>query len=128
MSKWYHPRKHVPSHSKRNVPRPTRNHLTNKNKDVNGMLEANARLVTPGDVEPDGGIPVEDGGFRTDAPSCPQLAVISFGSLTVHKKPRMRTFDCKAVFLTDNTHDRDIYVKPPKAGLPGVHGSLVDVF
>ena len=47
------------------------------NKDKSGddaNLEAKSRLVIPGHVDPDGDIPVEDGGFRTDAPTAPQLA------------------------------------------------------
>ena len=31
-------------------------------------LQAKSRLVTPGDVDPDGAKPVEEGGVRTDAP------------------------------------------------------------
>jgi len=48
--------------------RPTRKALTNNHKEENGTLEAKARLVTPGDVGPDGKRTVEDGGTRTDAP------------------------------------------------------------
>lgn len=32
----------------------------------------------------------------------------------------MGTLDCKTVFLTGKQHDRDIYVRPPSDGLPGV--------
>lgn len=38
----------------------------------------------------------------------------------------MGTCDCKPACLTGETHDRCIYVKPPKDGLPGVRpGSLL---
>ena len=82
--------------------------------------------MTPGDVDPDGERPVEDGGFRTDAPTCPQLAFHILCSLTVRRRRRMGTFDCKTAFLTGKQHDRDIYVRPPKDGLLGVPpGSLL---
>ena len=77
-------------------------------------------MVTPGDVDPDGDIPVEAGGFRTDAPTCPQVAFHLLCSQAVIKKRKLGTFDCKTAFLTGREHDRDIYCKPPKEGLPGV--------
>lgn len=72
--------------------RPMRNILTNKNKAEHGKLEAKTRLVTPGDVDPDGEIPVEDGCFRTDAPTCPQLAFHLLCSYTVRQKKKTRYF------------------------------------
>ena len=71
-------------------------------------------------VDPDGDTPVEDGGFRTDAPTCPQLAFHMLCSQAVLKRRRLKTFDCKTAFLTGKDHDREIYCKPPKEGLPGV--------
>ena len=59
----------IPPHQAKKIPkdrifsRPMRKVLTNKNKKENGKLEAKTRLVTPGDVDPDGETPVEDGGF-----------------------------------------------------------------
>ena len=47
---------------------------TNKNNDYDGRLEPKSRIVTPGDMGPDGHLSVEDGGFKTDAPTCPQTA------------------------------------------------------
>ena len=42
------------------------------------------------------------------------------------KKRKLGTFDCKTAFLTGKDHDRDIYCRPPKEGLPGVpDGSLL---
>ena len=46
---------------------------TNKDK-TDATLIPKSRIVAPGHVDPDGDIPVEDGGFRTDAPIAPQLA------------------------------------------------------
>ena len=106
--------------------RPMRFVRTNKNKEETGPLEPKSRIVTPGDVDPDGDIPVEDGGFRTDAPTCPQVAFHLLCSMAVRKKLRLGTFDCKTAFLTGKEHDRDIYCRPPKEGLPGVEpGSLL---
>ena len=101
---------------------------TNKNKQEDGPLEAKSRIVTPGDVDPDGDIPVEDGGFRTDAPTCPQVAFHLLCSQAVLKKRRLGTFDCKTAFLTGKEHDREIYCRPPKEGLKGVpEGSLLQL-
>lgn len=100
--------------------------LTNKNQKEHRVFEANTRLVTLGDVDPDGEIPVEDGGFRTDTPTCPQLAFHILCSRTVRRRRRIGTLDCKTAFLTGKQHDRDIYVRPPNIGLPGVPpGSLL---
>ena len=99
------------------------------NKDKSGddaYLEAKSRLVIPGHVDPDGDIPVEDGGFRTDAPTAPQLAFHLMCSFAARYRWRLKTFDCKTAFLTGKSHDRDIYVRLPKEGLPGVeNGSLI---
>ena len=121
----------IPPHLAQHIPqsrifaRPMRYVRTNKSKEEL-ELEAKSRIVTPGDVDPDGDVPYEDGGFRTDAPTCPQLAFHLLCSQAVLKKRRLRTFDCKTAFLTGKDQDRDIYCKPPKEGLPGVApGSLL---
>ena len=113
---------------KRIFGRPMRFVRTNKNKEENGDLEAKSRIVTPGDVDPDGDIPVEAGGFRTDAPTCPQIAFHLLCSQACLKKRQLGTLDCKTAFLTGRKHDRDIYCRPPKDGLPGVApGSLLKI-
>ena len=105
---------------------------TNKNKDdpLTGdvdKLEAKSRLVIPGDVDPDGAKPIEEGGFRTDTPTSPQLALHMLFSRAVRNGWRLRTFDVTAAFLSGESQTRDIYVRPPKDGLPGVApGSLLN--
>ena len=79
---------------------------TNKNKDEDGPLEAKSRIVTPGDVDPDGHLAVEDGGFKTDAPTCGQLGLNLLFSLAVRRRWLLGTFDCKTAFLTGKDHDR----------------------
>lgn len=112
--------------TERILSRTMRKVITNKNKEENGKLETKTRLVTPGDVDPDGEIPVEDGGVRIGAPTCPQLAFHIRCAFTVRRRRRMGTFDFQAAFLTGKHHDRYIYVRPPNDGLPGVpHGSLL---
>ena len=65
----------VPPHEAQFIPkeriftRPMRFIRTNKNKDESGPLEPKSRIVTPGDIDPNGDLSVEDGGFRTDAPT-----------------------------------------------------------
>ena len=89
-------------------------------------MVAKSRVVAPGHVDPDGDIPVEDSGFRTDAPTAPQLAFHLLCSYAVRKQWMLRSFDCKTAFLTGEKHNRELYVRPPREGLPGVpHGSLI---
>ena len=49
----------------------------------------------------------------------------------IHFKFHLRklgSFDCKTAFLTGKAHDREIYCRPPKEGLPGVvPGSLIKI-
>ena len=101
---------------------------TNKALTEEEGLIAKSRIVLPGDVDPDGDVPVEEGGFRTDAPTCPQVAFHLLCSQAVLKKRKIGSFDCKTAFLTGKGHDRDIYCRPPREGLPGVEpGSLLKI-
>lgn len=93
--------------------RPNRKTIKHKNNEGNDMPEAKTRLVTPGDVGPDGDIPVEDGGFRTDTPTYPQVALHTVCSLAVRKRRQMGTLDCNTAFLTGTQPDSDIGVRPP---------------
>ena len=116
---------HIPK--ERIFSRPMRYVRTNKSE-TDDELIAKSRIVTPGDVDPDGEITVEDGGFRTDAPTCPQMAFHLLLSYTVRRKWKLGSFDCKTAFLTGKGHDRDIYCYPPREGLPGVEpGSLLKI-
>lgn len=78
--------------AKHSFPRPNAQVPSTKNKDDDGVLAANTRLAAPGDVDPDGEMPVEDGGVRTDDPACPQLAFQILCPLTVRNRRRMCTF------------------------------------
>ena len=101
------------------------------NKDKSGYdrnLIAKSRLVVPGDVDPDGENAVEDGGFRTDAPTAPQLAFHLLMSYAVRRQWHLRTFDVSTAFLSGKAHNREIYMRPPPEGLPGVPpGSLLKI-
>ena len=89
---------------------------------------AKSRLVVPGDVDPDGENAVEDGGFRTDAPTAPQLAFHLLMSYAVRRQWHLRTFDVSTAFLSGKAHNREIYMRPPPEGLPGVPpGSLLKI-
>ena len=81
---------------------------TNKAEKETEPLVAKSRLVAPDDVDPDGDTPVEAGGFRTDAPTCPQVAFHLLCSQAVLRRRRLGSFDCKTAFLTGRGHDRDI--------------------
>ena len=85
----------VPPKEASNVPqsrifqRPLRYVRTNKSDKENELI-AKSRMVTPGDVDPDGDIPVEAGGFRTDAPTCPQVAFHLLCSCLLYTSPSPR--------------------------------------
>lgn len=104
---------------------PARMIYTKKNKDDED-LKAKARMVMPGHVDPDGEVTVEEGGFRTDAPTCNPVAFNYLMSLSVRRKWRIKSFDVSNAFLSGKAQQRDICVKPPREGLPGVEtGSLL---
>ena len=91
-------------------------------------LQAKSRIVVPGDVDPDGETAVEEGGFRTDAPTAPQLAFHLLCSYAVRRQWWLRTFDVSTAFLSGKAHNREIYMRPPTDGLPGVPpGSLLKI-
>ena len=109
--------RHVPAD--RIFRRPARFVRTNKNKDPADLLPK-SRIVFPGDVDVDAGKLPEDGGFRTDSPTSPQVAFHVLCSEAVIRGWRLATFDVKTAFLSGDTQEREIYVRPPRDGLPGV--------
>ena len=71
---------------------------------------------------------VEEGGFRTDAPTAPQLAFHLLCSNAVRRQWWLKTFDVKTALLSGKAQSREIYMKPPPEGLPGVApGSLLKI-
>ena len=116
----------VPPHEARKIDparifkRPMRSGRTDKSGGA-GPLEAKCRYVTPGDCDPDGTLPIEDGGFRTDAPTCPQVAFHCFCSHSVRRRWKIGSFDVRTAFLSGEKQLRELYCKPPKEGSPGVH-------
>ena len=115
--------KHVPAD--RIFGRPARFVRTNKTKNPSD-LEPKSRIVFPGDVDVDAGKLPEDGGFRTDSPTSPQVAFHVLCSEAAIRGWRLATFDVKTAFLSGDTQEREIYVRPPRDGLPGVPaGSLL---
>ena len=40
--------------------------------------EKKSRMILPGDCDPDGDKPIEEGGFRTDAPTCAHISFHCF--------------------------------------------------
>ena len=51
-----------------------------------GELQAKCRMILLGDCDPDGDKPIEEGGFRTDAPTCAQISFHCFCSNAVRRK------------------------------------------
>ena len=86
------------------------------------MLDARSRLVIRTHGDPD------DGDFRVDAPVAPQVAMHLVFAIAASKRWTVGTFDVSSAFLTGNDHERQLYFRPPKEGLPGVpDGSLIQV-
>ena len=77
-------------------------------------------MVIPGHVDPDGDIPIEEGGFRTDAHTANQIALHLLLSMAARRKWGLKSFDVSNAFLSGKAQKRDIYVRPPREGLPGV--------
>ena len=58
--------------------------------------------------------------------TAPQLALHILFSLAVRRQWRLRTFDVTTAFLSGLEQERELYVRPPSDGLPGVRqGSLL---
>ena len=99
--------------------RPARYVRTNKAKDPTTLMPK-SRIVFPGDVDVDSGKMPEDGGFRTDSPTAPQVAFHLLCSEAAQRGWKLGSFDVKTAFLSGEAQSREIYVRPPKDGLPGV--------
>jgi hypothetical protein len=96
---------------------------TNKGK-KKGELKASSRLVVPGHLQD--GLPQEEGGERTDAPTVPQLGLHMIMIIAASKNWRLRSFDVSSAFLRGDNMETEIYFRPPKEGLPGVpEGALI---
>ena len=103
------------------LPLPARFVRTNKSKEPS-VLDARSRLVIRPHGDPD------DGDFRVDAPVAPQVAMHLVFAIAASKRWTVGTFDVSSAFLTGNDHERQLYFRPPKEGLPGVpDGSLIQV-
>lgn len=54
-----------------------------------------------------GGLPVADLGFRTGAPSCPQVAVRFLCGVTEHRQRKLEPLDCAPALLTGQDPERE---------------------
>ena len=84
---------------------PARFLYTNKSKDMSELI-AKGRMVMPGHRDPDGDIPVVEGGFRTDAPTCGQTALHMLISKAVRSKWRLKSFDINNALLSGKEQER----------------------
>ena len=73
---------------------------TDKSGGIGENLCAKCRMILLGDCDLDGDKPIEEGGFRTDAPTCPQISFHCFCSNSVRRKWKIRSFDVSTAFLT----------------------------
>ena len=78
-------------------------------------------MILPGDADPDGDKCIEEGGFRTDPPTCAQIAFHCFCSNAVRRKLVICSFDVSTAYLTGDKQRRELYCRPLARGLPGVH-------
>ena len=83
------------------------------NKDKTGeSLEAKSRLVVPGHLAPKDEV-------RTDAPVAPQLMLHILFSWAVNRGLMVSTFDVGDAFLNGKSNTRQLFVRPPRKGIPG---------
>ena len=79
-------------------------------------LVAKSRLVVPGHLDP------EIGSFRTDAPTTNGVATKIAKSIAAMRGWSIWSFDVTTAFLSGEATSRQIFVKAPPEGLPGVKG------
>ena len=115
--------KNIPKH--KILPIASRFVRTDKNKEnKKESLKASSRLVIPGHLQQ--GLPQEEGGERTDAPTVAQLGLHLGLSLCASFRWTPSTFDVSSAFLRGDEMDEELYFKPPRDGLPGVpEGALI---
>ena len=83
-------------------------------------LAAKARLVVRGFEEN------ELGKFRRDAPTGSQLAQHLICQIAASKRWHLESADVEAAYFQGQRMTREVYIRPPKTGLPGVPpGSLL---
>ncbi len=97
---------------------PTRFVLTNKDKTGDTII-AKARLVVGGHRDPD------LSHLRTDAPTADGIAISIILMLAASFKWELQSGDITTAFLSGVEDHRDIYIKPPKEGLPGIREGQV---
>ena len=115
-----HPPREDGRHPKDKIlPNASRFVRTNKNKDAKKKeLIAASRLVIPGHLQ---NTPSqEDGGDRTDAPTVPRLGLHLGLSIAASKRWPGGVFDVSAAFLRGDEMAEEVYVRPPREGLPSV--------
>ena len=67
-----------------------------------------SRIVFPGDVDVDSGKMPEDGGFRTDSPTVPQVAFHLLCSEAAQRGWNLGSFGVKTAFLSGEAQSREI--------------------
>lgn len=112
----------IPREQEHQIPRykifrsPLRMVRTNRSGGVMQPLIAKSRLVVPGHLDPGLGL------FRTDAPTTSQVATRLAKATAAARGWDAWSFDVTTAFLSGDNTDREIYVRAPGEGLPGVRG------
>ena len=100
---------------------PTRFVLTNKDP-TGETLICKARLVCGGHRDPDISL------LRTDAPTTDALGVHLILVLAASFRWRIQSGDVSSAFLSGVFDSRNLYMRPPREGLKGVHaGELLEL-
>ena len=83
-------------------------------------LQAKSRMLAPGHELR------RDQTIRRDAPVAPQVAMYMLCSDAIQEGWKVSLFDVQDAFSAGQKNERDVHIKPPREGIPGVPpGSLL---
>ena len=94
--------------------------LAKRRADATVEWKAKSRLVVSGHTDPD----IASGALRTDSPTVSRTAVMCLLQMAASRTDEnwgVSAGDVTAAFLNGEKLDRELYLKQPKHGLPGLH-------
>ncbi|CAE7610734.1 RE2 [Symbiodinium sp. CCMP2592] len=94
--------------------------LARRRTDPSVEWKAKSRLVVSGHTDPD----IVSGALRTDSPTVSRTAVMTLLQLAASQSDAgwgVAAGDVTAAFLNGEKLDRELYLRQPKHGLPGLH-------
>ena len=94
--------------------------LARRRADASVEWKAKSRLVVSGHTDPD----IASGALRTDSPTVSRTAVMCLLQIAASRTDEnwgISAGDVTAAFLNGERLDRELYLRQPKHGLPGLH-------